>query len=138
MQRNNKCARAGGRRRRGSVAVELAVMAPLMFTMLFGIIEFGWLFSVRNALINAAREGARLGAIAGTTSADIHDRVMEYLTPMGLASKVSVAITEPTDEDPVVMVDITVPQADVSLLGDFFGFETGMVEGVASMRREGT
>lgn len=113
-------------------------MAPLMFTMLFGIIEFGWLFSVRNTLINSAREGARLGAIAGTTVGEIESRVLEYLTPMGLADKVTIVITEPTEEDPLVSVDVSVPQSEVSLLGDFFGFASGTVRGTASMAREGS
>ncbi|MFQ5806855.1 MAG: TadE/TadG family type IV pilus assembly protein, partial [Phycisphaerae bacterium] len=32
----------GKRMRRGVVAVELAIVLPLLFSLLFGIIEFGW------------------------------------------------------------------------------------------------
>ncbi len=123
--------------RRAAVAVELAVMAPVMFAMLFGIIEFGWLFSVRNTLINAAREGARLGALQGVTAGEIEARVTTYLEPMGLETHATIDVVEPTTEDPIVTVTVRIPQADVSLVGDFFGFTLGTIEGVASMRREG-
>jgi Flp pilus assembly protein TadG len=50
--------------------VEFAIAAPLLVLLLFGIIEFGRFFFLYNNLSNAAREGARLGAItpAGTTA----------------------------------------------------------------------
>ncbi len=125
------------RLRRAAVAVELAVMAPVMFAMLFGIIEFGWLFSVRNTLINSAREGARLGALQGVTVSEIEARVTTYLEPMGLDTHATIDVVEPTTDDPILTVTVRVPQADVSLVGDFFGFTMGTIEGVASMRREG-
>lgn len=126
-----------GKKRRGAVTVELAVTAPLMFAMLFGIIEFGWLFTVQHTMVNAAREGARLGSLQGVTVEEIEDRVKEFLAPMKLENKVTVDVDEATTEDPVVTVTLTVPQADVSLVGNFFGFEMGTVKGVAAMRKEG-
>ncbi len=38
-------------------------MALLLFTLLFGIIQFGWLFYQWNEITHAAREGARWGAL---------------------------------------------------------------------------
>jgi len=120
-----------------AVTVELAVVSPVMFAMLFGIIEFGWLFTVRHTMVNAAREGARVGAIQGTDASDVEARVIELLAPMGLEDKVTIAITEATTDEPNVSVLLTVPQANVSLVGNFFGFEQGTISAFASMRREG-
>lgn len=120
-----------------AVAVELAVCAPVMFAMLFGIIEFGWLFTVRHTMVNAAREGARFGSLSGVDADEIEARVRESLDPMGLNSHASVNISEAEPDDPVVTVEVTIPQAEVSLVGDFFHFNMGTLRGVASMRKEG-
>lgn len=125
------------RARRGTATVELAVVSPLLFAMLFGIIEFGWLFSVQNTLVNAAREGARLGILQGVGSDEVEARVVQYLQPMNLDNKVTINVTEATPDDPFVTVVVTVPREDVSLVGNFFGFVGGTLEGRASMRKEG-
>lgn len=126
-----------GRTRRGTVAVELAIVSPVMFAMLFGIIEFGWMFTVQHTMVNAAREGARLGVLQGTTVEEIEIEATAYLAPMGLDDQVSINVTEATVDDPHVTVQLTVPREDVSLVGNFFGFTGGTVEGVAVMRKEG-
>jgi Flp pilus assembly protein TadG len=48
---------------RGAVAVELAVLLPLLLLILIGTMEFGRVFNVQNSLSQAAREGARHAAI---------------------------------------------------------------------------
>jgi hypothetical protein len=53
------------RARRGQNLVEFALVAPLLFLFIFGIIEFGWAFYVYSELTNAAREGARFAAVHG-------------------------------------------------------------------------
>lgn len=47
----------------GAALVEFAIIAPLLFLLIFGIIDFGRVFFLINNLTNAAREGARLGAV---------------------------------------------------------------------------
>jgi Flp pilus assembly protein TadG len=54
--------RTGGRRTRGQAVVELAVAAPLLFLMLWGMIDFGRAYFQYIALVNAARDGARFAA----------------------------------------------------------------------------
>ena len=48
---------------RGAVAVEMAVVLPLLLLILIGTMEFGRVFNVQNSLTQAAREGARHAAI---------------------------------------------------------------------------
>ena len=49
---------------RGVAIVEFAIIAPLLFTLIFGIIEFGFYLYNQEMLTNAAREGARAGIVA--------------------------------------------------------------------------
>lgn len=61
--------RPGGRRERGAVAVELALVLPLFVILLFGVTTAGLAYSDHLAITNAVREAARLGsAIDYTTS----------------------------------------------------------------------
>lgn len=53
---------------RGAAAVEFALIASILFMMLFGIIEFGRIFSEMEVLNSAAREGARVAAVRGTST----------------------------------------------------------------------
>lgn len=48
---------------RGAVAVEFALLAPILIMLLLGIMEFGRAYNVQVSLTNAAREGARSMAI---------------------------------------------------------------------------
>ena len=50
-------------RERGAVAVEMAIVLPLLLMLLIGTIEFGRVFNIQISLSQAAREGARYGAI---------------------------------------------------------------------------
>jgi len=47
----------------GVAAIELAIVLPLLMLILFGIISFGTVFYNYIVITNAAREGARWGAI---------------------------------------------------------------------------
>jgi Flp pilus assembly protein TadG len=54
---------------RGAAAVEFALLATLLFMLVFGTISAGISFSRSNALQTAAREGARYGVtLPGATS----------------------------------------------------------------------
>ena len=53
---------------RGSVAVEFALLVPVLFLILFGIINFGVLMYNQAVITNAAREGARWAAIHTTAT----------------------------------------------------------------------
>ncbi len=64
---------------RGAAMVEFAIIAPLLFLLVFGVIDFGRVFFLYNNLTNAAREGARAGAVLeyplATTGTTIRDLV---------------------------------------------------------------
>lgn len=55
---------------RGAAAVELALIFPLLVSLLFGIIWFGFVYADHIAVSNAVREGARYGAAADAANAN--------------------------------------------------------------------
>ena len=66
---------------RGAAAVEFAIIAPLLFTIVFGIIEFSLLFYDKAVITNASREGARFGIVFDLprrTEAEIAAEVATY------------------------------------------------------------
>lgn len=69
--------------RRGTVSVEAALVLPIFLTLLFGIIEFGFIFKDLLLLHQGAREGARVAA-TGATVDIIGDRARESLTGINL------------------------------------------------------
>lgn len=52
-----------GRGERGAAAVEFAIVLPLLFVMLFGIVEFSIIMYDKALITSASREGARFGAV---------------------------------------------------------------------------
>ena len=68
-------ARAAARTRRGAHLVEFAVVVPVLFLMIFGIIEFGRLMMVQQAMTNAAREACREASLATTINSSDVDTV---------------------------------------------------------------
>jgi Flp pilus assembly protein TadG len=70
--------------RSGSAAVELAVVLPVLVTLLVGIWEVGRMVQVKQIMSNAAREGARCAAVGSHTPADVDATVKAYLAGVGL------------------------------------------------------
>lgn len=55
-------------RERGAVALEFALILPILVMLMFGIVEFGRAYNTIISLNGAAREGARVLALCGTTT----------------------------------------------------------------------
>ncbi|RME40035.1 MAG: pilus assembly protein, partial [Planctomycetota bacterium] len=110
------------RRRRAAAVVEFAVVLPLLLTILFGIIEYGWVFMVRQTLQSAAREGCRIAVMptVGPPYTEVIERVNQVMAPTGLTSY-TISMTHATNSDPTETVEVRIPYEDVSLLGGFFG-----------------
>ncbi len=117
--------------------VEMAVVMPLLLTVLLGIIEYGWVFSVKAGLAGAAREGARVAILPGSTDADIQNRIHDFLYQLPPDSY-TITLTRATLDYPIETVQLTIPYARVSLFGGWFGARTGNLESKCSMRKEGS
>jgi Flp pilus assembly protein TadG len=91
------------RREDGAAAVEFAIVAGLLFMIVFGIIVFGILFSQYQSFTAAAREGARVAAVRGD-SAQIQ-AAAENATPYEIQNTPTANITCDDDSsgDPVTV-----------------------------------
>ena len=55
---------------RGAEVIEFAIVLPLLLLVVFGIVDFGFLFQRYVVLTNAAMEGARVRSLPGYDNAD--------------------------------------------------------------------
>jgi len=73
------------RGRKGQALAEFALILPVLFLLIAGIIEFGRGWNIKQAVTDAAREGARYTVVVDTrTMAQIKDRVKERLNLAGI------------------------------------------------------
>jgi Flp pilus assembly protein TadG len=67
----------------GAALVEFAIVLPVLFMLIFGMIEFSVMLYDKAMITNASREGARAGIVysypAPITTAEITQRVNDYL-----------------------------------------------------------
>jgi len=122
-------------RARAAAIVEFAVILPLLLTILFGIIEYGYVFMVRQTLQHAAREGARIACLATSEQPFTNvlarvDETMAATRLSGYTSQVTTGVCEET-------VTVSIPYDNVSLIGGFFGTHDYDLTGDCTMRKEG-
>jgi Flp pilus assembly protein TadG len=58
----------------------MALTLPLLLLVCVGILEFGRAYQTWQVLTNAAREGARVAVLPGTTQSDVTTRVRQYMS----------------------------------------------------------
>jgi Flp pilus assembly protein TadG len=80
MPREDKAMRRFIWNERGTALLETALTLPLLLLVSVGIFEFGRAFQMEQIITNAAREGARLAVMPGTTKAMVDARVQSYLS----------------------------------------------------------
>lgn len=73
------------RQEQGQSLVEFGLAMPILMALLLFIISCGQLFSAQLVIINASREGARVGAV-GSDPSTIQKTALAYLKTAGLAS----------------------------------------------------
>ena len=99
--------------------VEFAIVAPLFFLLVFGMIEYGRMVMVQQVITNASREGARRAVLDGATTGEVRNKVNDYLESAGITASdeyISVSPDPPTNagyREPVE-VSVTVPFSEVS------------------------
>lgn len=83
---------------RGATMVEFAIIAPLLFLLLFGIIDFGWLLNQQQDVRYGSREGARIAAVSSPLSAtptaqSIVDQICDRMDSADSSMHVSLVAT---------------------------------------------
>lgn len=109
------------RRRRGAAVVEFAIVAPVFFLLIFGMLEFGRMVMVQQILTNASREGARKAVLDGSTAADVDNIVITHMSDAKItvtAENITINPANPATAnygDPIT-VTVSVPFSQVSWL----------------------
>lgn len=103
----------------GVAAVEFALVLPILMTLLMAIIDWGYYFYLSSTVVNAAREGARVGAVqseAGAAASQAQATAQAYLTNVGIpigagANQAQVPTPDqPSDGSPNLTVTVTVDE----------------------------
>jgi Flp pilus assembly protein TadG len=83
--RSAGCTRRGNLfRRSGGATLELALTLSILFSICYGLIEFGYFYYVKNTMEGAAREGCRAGIVTGATSANCNSAIINQLQAANL------------------------------------------------------
>lgn len=88
----------------GQAMVELALVLPILFLLLCGIIDFGWIFGTQQMVNNACREAARYTAIHYNDSSTDDDQA---------AAADVVADRAPTLSSPVTTMSVSSDEVTV-------------------------
>lgn len=134
-------------RRRGGVAtVEMAMVAPFVFLLIFTWFEFARMLMVKQALTNSCREACRHAALATTQTdkevqAFLEDRLRGIVCGQrDCTDIIKSEITPKFDETPpvsgsAISIQVEVECDDISWLPPFF-FGGASLQSTASMIRE--
>jgi Flp pilus assembly protein TadG len=108
-------------KRFGAAAVEFAIVAPLFFLLVFGMVEFGRMVMIQQVITNASREGARKAVLDGASSSSVKSAVVTYMANGGVTIATSNVTIDPSDPTTAaagspVTVTVSVPFSQVSWL----------------------
>jgi Flp pilus assembly protein TadG len=137
-----KVCRTCRRNRLGAAAVEFAIVAPVFFLLVFGMVEYGRMIMVQQVLTNAAREGARVGVLDSSTYTDVQTAVNNYLIAAKISTTAATIGCNPnppssqTTGNPVT-VTVSIPFKNVSWLPAPLYLGSTTLSASAVMRREG-
>jgi Flp pilus assembly protein TadG len=145
-------ARRNLRKERGQSLVELAFALPIFLVLLMGVIDFSWGLKSWISVTNAAREGARYGAVncaSANDSADLDgsgdfdaddvvQRALDTATGLGLtAGDVTVTNCTPGASGESVVVGIDYDYELVTPLGGLMSMFGGSITDSITLHSEG-
>ena len=81
------------RSEQGAALLEAAITVPIILLISVGIFEFGRAYQTWQVLTNAAREGARIAVLTGTTDAAVTTRVRNYMQSGSLPNYATATVT---------------------------------------------
>ena len=136
--KSRKIPRHQKNQRRGVAAVEFAMVAPLLLTLIFLMIESSRYLTAIHATTGAAREVARQASVAGLDDAEALSLAQKFMRDSKFnSSRVAVTIeSEELEEVPGLRffeATVTIPFADVSVVGDPFNLDVTEVQGHSAM-----
>jgi len=129
------------RNRRGAAVVEFALVAPVFFVMVLGMIEYGRLVMVQQILTNSSREGCRVAVLDGATTSQVTTQVSTYLSNASInGATVTVNPSPPSSAGygAPVTVTVTISFNQVSWLPTPIFLNGRTLTARTAMRREST
>ena len=129
-------------RRRGDAIVEFAILAPLLVFLLFGILEVGRVVDAWLVVHNAAREGARAGALDYQNTTTTATNAAQAYLSSALAPRGDITWSGVRTGGVTVTADSVqvTAEVDVQILTPWFqsllGTTASHVQATASMRRQ--
>jgi len=89
--------------------VEFAIVATIVFMVIFGLIEFARLSILRHAVDNAAYEAARVGIVPGATTTEVNNAADWVLANSGVSpTQISVTPFPLNDDSESITVSVAV------------------------------
>ncbi len=129
------------RNRRGAAVVEFAIVAPVFFGFVLGMIEVGRAVMVQQIITNASREGARKAVLDDQTTQGIHDFVVTYLQNASINGSPTVnvnpSLPTATGYNGPVTVTVSIPFSQVSWGPTPIFLNGATLTASTVMRREG-
>jgi len=119
---------------RGQAMLETAMVLPLILLVSVSIFEFGRAYQTWEVLTNAAREGARVAVLPGTTVPDVQARVVTYMNSGQLAN----GATATVDVDRNRTMSIGATTATASLVTVNYPFSFIVLQPVARLLVSGS
>ena len=127
------------KQRRAAAVVEFAIVAPLFFLLVFGMIEYGRMVMVQQIITNASREGARSAVLDGATATEVQNNVDEFLEQSSISgAEVTITPSDPSTAafgEPIT-VTVSIDFADASWLPSPMYLGGQQMSASTSMRRE--
>lgn len=127
----------------GAAALEFALVLPLLMVILVGIISYGWMMSFRQAMSQAAAEGARHVAVspsAGSSStvadaiAIVNDALESYGVECGdgvTTCPAEIRVCDNNSAKQCAYVTVTYPYRDEPLIPSFPGLGVTLPESLS-------
>ena len=128
------------RREKGASLVEFAILAPFLILLLFGIIEFAWVFATNLDVKHGAREGARITAVNTPDTGNV-DLAAEICSRMNIVgSDTATTITWASDGTPAVgegvIVTVSTPLSTLTGIMDWAFGSGPTLDSTVEMRIE--
>lgn len=129
------------KQRRAAAVVEFAIVAPLFFLFVFGMVEYGRMVMVQQILTNASREGARQAVLDGATASQVDVAVDDFLAQSSISgADITITPADPSTAafgDPVT-VTVAIAFTEVSWLPSPMYLGAQELSASTTMRRETT
>ena len=109
---------------KGQNLVEFAMVVPIFLILVFSIVDFGMGFHAWITVTNAAREGARIGAV-GADSATIEARVIDTTSSLAAEDIEVTVVNAQGAPGEAVSVDVQYEYELITPLSSLLGFFGG-------------